>query len=462
MNPTNDFPLFNNFKLREYQKPIYDAIFLEGKRKVIACLPRRAGKDLMGFNLAILQCLLKPCLVMYVLPVFNQARGTVMDALTIDGQRFLDYLPMSHVYKINSHEMKIIFINNSILQLVGGETHKTSIRGRNPFAVILSEYAYFESGEVLDTVSPILAANKGWLLILSTPWGKNHFFQLCEYAKQSEHWLYYARKTSEINHVPLEALEIERARMSPEKFAQEYEISFSSGVEGTYYGRALERIRQKGQINSISWDPGLLVHLAIDIGVNDATSIVFFQSVGNGSIIRIIDCYSNTGLGLDHYAKLIQDKPYRYGKMFAPHDIAVREWGGGAVTRHEKALQLGLNFEILPQTDLMDGIDNVLTHFPKFWIDSHNCKPLIDALENYRKQKNDKKSINADNPFYENRPAHNWASHYADCVRYMCQGLHLTADIRPAEDYDNIRNQALYGKNTKLPKIFQHDPRYDR
>lgn len=446
----------DKFQLRPYQVPIWDAIFVEGKRRVIAVLPRRAGKDLVGFNMAIFQCLLKTCMMMYVLPVFNQARGAIFDAITIDGLRFLDYLPMPFVDKINSHEMKIIFKNGSILQLVGGETHKTSIRGRNPFGVILSEYAYFDSGEVLDTISPILAANKGWLLILSTPWGKNHYYELYKYALGSSFWFVHSKKTSEIHHISDEALEEEKNKMSLEKYAQEYEISFESGVDGTYYGRSLERLRQNGQINAVAWDPGLLVHCAIDIGVSDATTIIFFQTLGDGTIIRIIDCHSNTGLGLDYYAKLIQDKPYRYGMMFAPHDIKVREWGSGAITRYERAQQLGLNFEILEQIPIIDGIENVLAHFPKIWIDATKGKSLIDALENYRRQFDEKKQI------YSPKPLHNWASNYADALRYLCQGLHLTYSSTSGSSYDKIRNEAMYGRKGNLPKIFQYDPRYDR
>jgi hypothetical protein len=178
--------------------------------------------------------------------------------------------------------------------------------------------------------------------------------------------------------------------------------------------------------------------------------------VGDGTIIRIIDCYSNTGLGLDHYAKLIQDKPYRYGKYFAPHDLKVREWGGGAVTRYEKAQQLGLHFEILEQVDVGDSIDNALTHFPKIWIDANKCRSLIDALENYRRVWNDKKQM------YDRNPLKNWACHYADAFRYMCQGLHLTYSSTSGQSYDKIRNEALYGRKGNLQKIFQYDPRYDR
>ena len=177
--------------------------------------------------------------------------------------------------------------------------------------------------------------------------------------------------------------------------------------------------------------------------------------IGEGTVVRIIDCYSNRNLGLDHYAKILQDKPYRYGSYYAPHDLAVREWGGGAVTRYEKARQIGLNFKILEQISVEDSIENVLTHFPKFWIDAEKCRSLINAIENYYKEWDEAKQI------YKNKPVHNWASDYCDALRYMCQSIHKARKGRSGEDFDKARREALMGNRFKQ-QIFNHDPRYDR
>ncbi len=42
--------VLDSFKLRHYQKPIQDAL-QSGKRRIIAILPRRAGKDLACWNI---------------------------------------------------------------------------------------------------------------------------------------------------------------------------------------------------------------------------------------------------------------------------------------------------------------------------------------------------------------------------------------------------------------------------
>lgn len=454
MNPEVDVVL-NRFKLRWYQDKVFDAIEKDHYKRVLYIAPRRAGKDILGWNLAIRQCIRKTCLVFYVLPTFQQARRCIWDAITSDSKKFLDYVPRQLVDNINQSEMKIRFKNESILQCIGGDTYDSSLVGTNPYAVILSEYALMPA-EIFSFIRPILAANGGWCLIVSTPRGKNHLWQLWKIAQELPDWKVFKQTTSEIQHIPDDIIQTERSQMDEGLFLQEYETSFERGIEGSYYGRYLDQLRSRNQICDVPWEPGLQVHTAWDIGVNDATCIIFFQSVDSGAFVRIIDCYSNTNVGLDHYAKYIQDKPYRYGKHFAPHDIKVREWGGGAVTRFEKAHQLGIEFECLEQIGIIDGIENVWTHFNKLWIDRTKCKRLIDALENYRREWDDNKQI------YANKPLHNWASNFADALRYMCQSLHKTKRGMTSEEFERAKAEALYGNKNSLPRFFNDDPRYNR
>lgn len=452
--------VLNKFQLRWYQEDIYDAVMQaiqgpQNPRKFLLVGPRRMGKDILFWNLAIRQCLAKTCLVYYVLPTYGQARKAIWQAIASNGVKFLDYIPTSLIDRTRDDDMQIRFVNGSILQCIGGDSYNTSLVGTNPYALIFSEYSRMTE-KAWEFARPIIAANGGWAAFISTPFGKNHFYYLYQVAQTLKDWKIFFLKTSDINHISAEVLEQERAQMSEGLYLQEFECDFSRGVEGSYYGKALEKLRQNGQITTVPWEPGLLVHVAIDIGVNDATTIIFFQVAGHGTVIRIIDCYSNTNLGLDHYAKYLQDKPYRYGKYFAPHDLKVREWGGGAITRYEKARQLGIDFVILPQTDLMDGIENVWTHFPKLWIDENKCRSLVNALENYRREWDEERGI------YKSHPVKSWACHYADALRYLCMALPKTEPGRPKEDYDRARAQALYGgKNSNLPRFFRDDIPYN-
>lgn len=409
------------------------------------------GKDLTLLNCAIDQCLQKTCLVMYAGVNYGAVRKTLWDAIDSDGKKFLEYIPPRLIEKVNQSEMKITFVNGSILQFVGADSHHSSFRGTNPFGIVLSEYAYYDDPTVLDTVMPIVTANSGWVCLASTPQGKNSFYTIYKMAQELPDWWTYLRTVHETKHIPPEALEAERKRMSPELFAQEYECSFERGISGAIFGTALNSLRKEGHITSVTWEPGLLVHTAWDIGLStgNETTIIFFQVVGDGTVIRIFDCYSSSQLGLDAYAAIIQSKPYRYGVHLGPHDLAVREWGAGAITRYEKARNLDIEFTVLPQVLLSDQVENALTHFPKVWIDSVKCKSLIDALENYYREWDEQRQV------YKRNPVHNWASNYSSAFMAIFIGLHHTTAGKSGAEYDRIRNEALYGKHNNLPRVFQ-------
>ncbi len=444
--------VLDRFSPRWYQNEIWDAIENKGYRKLLAILPRRAGKDITAWNLAIRQCIKKICMVYYCLPTYSQGRKCIFDAIAIDGTTFLDYIPKSLIQSINQQEMKIRFRNGSILQVIGAETYDTSLVGTNPYAIILSEAALMDLENVYSYARPILAANKGWILILSTPRGKNALFRLFKTASSLPDWHVIKRGISETQHIDAEILADEKMQMSTELYEQEYNVSFERGVQGSYYSLALDNARNQNRIGYVPYDPTYgPVHVAIDIGVNDATSLVYFQCSGGTDTIRIIDCYSRTDVGLDHFVEHLQRKEYVYGKYFAPPDLMVREWGGGAITRYEKARQLGINFTVLESIPLMDGIDNVLVHFPKFFIDETKCKSLINALENYKREWDEIHQV------YKQRPVHSWASHYADAIRYMCMSLHKTKRGMSSEEFDRKKAESLYGNQQNLPRFFRSD-----
>ena len=302
--------ILDSVKLRDYQEEILYAVEELGYRKIFLCLARRGGKDYLAWWIAIRYAIKNVCLVTYALPTFGQAKKCIFEAIDSDGRSFLSLIPKELIARINVSEQKIVLTNGSIISCVGTENHDTSIRGSNPKLVVLSEYAYMDS-DVLDTVRPILANNGGTLIVVSTPFSKNHFFDLMCMAKQMPDWYVVYKNVYETKHISDEVLAEERAQMTKEKFAQEYECSFESG-EGFYYTRQLETIRQKGQITNVEWDPSLLVYVAIDIGVKDATTMVFYSVLPGAIQIRILDCYSNTGQGVEHYIAKIQEKQMKW------------------------------------------------------------------------------------------------------------------------------------------------------
>jgi hypothetical protein len=231
-----------------------------------------------------------------------------------------------------------------------------------------------------------------------------------------------------------------------------HNCSFDQGVEGAYYGKYIDQMRVKGQIGIVPYESAFKVNTSWDIG-NDSTSIIFFQVVGQ--IVRIIDAYENSGQGLEHYVKILEQKPYVYGKHIGPHDLRVKEWASSrGMTRIDKAKQLGINFIIAPNLSVEDGIESVRSAFSKIWIDEKNCAGLIKALENYRKEYDSKRKV------YKEVPLHNWASHYCDSMRYLCISLPKTRDGLTPEELDKRYQEAMLGPAANMPSFFRNDKLY--
>lgn len=180
-------------------------------------------------------------------------------------------------------------------------------------------------------------------------------------------------------------------------------------VKGAYYSKPIEQARREGRITSVPYDKYLDVHTWWDLGIGDSTAILFFQVYGMEW--RLIDSFEASGEGLAYYREVLDDKGYRYGRHFAPHDIEVKELGTGK-SRLETAKELGIKFEVAPKLSIDDGIQAVRMRFGTLWIDQNKNEAFLEALEQYRKEFDEKRNC------FKNKPFHDWTSHYADALRY--------------------------------------------
>lgn len=413
-------------------------------------MPRRSGKDITALNFVIRQMWEIPGVYYYIFPTYSQAKKVIWDSITNEGNKIIDYFPEELIIQKNSQEMKIRMQSKSgsesLFQLIGSDNYDT-LMGTNPKGCIFSEYA-LQDPMAYQYIRPILTANGGWALFISTPRGKNHLWQLKEIAENSPDWFYIKLTLEDTNHIPLEEIDRERREgmMSEDLIQQEYYTSFEMGVEGSYYSKYIDLSRRNSRIGVVPWENGFKVHTAWDIGVHDSTSIIFFQVIGQ--TVRIIDCYENSKEGLEHYADIIKNKPYLYGTHIAPHDIRVKEWGSG-ITRFEKARQLGIKFTIADQYEVPDGIEACRSLFSKLWIDEKKCCPLVKSLENYRQEYDSKRKV------YRSRPLHDWSSHFADAFRYLSVSISKTKDDISKEELEARYQKAVYGKHASLPFIFR-------
>lgn len=441
----------NKFQPRSYQLPICDAFENKHFKKLMIVLPRRAGKDIVCFNLMIRAAIRRVGIYFYLLPNAVQARRVMFDGITSEGQRIIDFIPKELIKSTNIQQMKIVLINESIIQFVGSENYD-SLRGTNPVGCVFSEYAY-QHPQAYPTLRPVLLANDGWAIFISTPFGENHFHSLYQVAKDNpKEWYTCFMTIADTNHISAEEIEreIDSGEISRDMAEQEYYCSFSIGAIGAYYAKYLNNMELNNQIGFTSWEPNYPVHSAWDIGVRDSTAILMFQVIGRQ--VNIIDMYQNSDVGIDHYINVLQAKEYTWGKHIAPHDIQVREFTSGGLTRYEKAAQLGIQFIIAPNISIMDGIESVRTTLPRIFIDNSKCKLLIAALRNYRKQ------YDAATKTYKPQPLHDSNSHICDSLRYLCLTLPKIQNKSDPVALEQRYNEAVYGNADINKSNFFNDP----
>tara|TARA_Y100001938_G_scaffold58330_1_gene81676 strand:- start:1517 stop:2248 length:732 start_codon:yes stop_codon:yes gene_type:complete len=222
-------------------------------------------------------------------------------------------------------------------------------------------------------------------------------------------------KASETDILDPEELEEAKRTMGVDRYDAEFECSFDSAVAGSYYAVEMKLARDEGRITKVPYDPAMSVVTSWDLGIGDSTSI-FFAQFHSGGEIRVIDHYENSGVGLDHYAKVLSDKGYHYEQHILPHDVQVKELGTGR-SRLEVLDDLGVrNIEIAPKLAIEDGIQQVRSMIPRCWFDEEKCERGIEALRQYRRDFDEK------NKTWRGRPLHDWTSHSADSFRYLAIG----------------------------------------
>lgn len=234
-----------------------------------------------------------------------------------------------------------------------------------------------------------------------------------------------------------------------DKMMQEYpshpDEAFFASTEGAYYKTQLLNMRKDKRIRNVPYDENLYVDTYWDLGRNDENVILFVQQVGNE--IRIIDEYSNNHEGLKHYVDVLREKGYTYGSHYLPHDVEVTELSTNT-SRFDFLTSIGLNpIIVVPKLGIEEGIDMTRRIFSRMYIDETKCPRLVKAIENYRKEWDDKHGI------FKSQPLHNEFSHYADALRQLgvsvSPGLTVKTD-KFGEEYEDD-DQNVYRKYGLFP-----------
>lgn len=389
------------YRPRSQFQPFHD----RDKRWAVIVAHRRAGKTVACINdliRAAITCDKPEPRFAYIAPYYAQAKDVAWAYL----KRFTASIPGAVT---NEQELRVDLPGGGRVRLYGADNYER-LRGIYLDGVIVDEFGDVDPRAWSEVIRPALADRKGWAVFIGTPKGRNHFAEIWNQAQDKpDEWYSLILKASQTGIVDPIELADSRSVMSEDQYNQEFECSFDAAVVGSYYGKLIEKAENEGRIGNVAWEPQIPVQTWWDLGIDDSTAIWFVQILGRE--IRLIDYYENSGVGLDHYAKVLKDKDYVYGQHMLPHDVQVHELSTGK-SRFAFLAGLGIRGTVVRKHAVEDGINSVRSILPRCWFDKGKCARGVEALRQYRQEWDDKQKA------FRGRPLHDWSSHAADSFRY--------------------------------------------
>jgi hypothetical protein len=371
---------------------------------------RRAGKTVACVNELIRAALTttrENGRFAYVAPQYSQAKDIAWGYV----KQFTGAIPG---IQYNESELRADFPNGARVRLYGTE-NESRLRGLYLDGVILDEYADIHPRVFDEIIRPLLSDRQGWAVFIGTPMGHNAFYETYQRSLQSDEWYSIMLKASQTGILDPVELEAAKRDMSEDAFEQEFECSFEAAIKGAVFGKEMKMAEEDGRITSVPYDSSSEVWTGWDLGIGDATAIWFVQQVGREP--RIIDFYMARGASIDHYVKVLKDKPYNYARHLLPHDADKTELGSGqSIIEQLKGMGVR-NTRVVKKLSIHERIEIGRRFLRMCYFDRKRCHEGIEALKVYRYEYDALTGVNS------RKPIHNWASHPSDAFTYLAVGF---------------------------------------
>lgn len=232
---------------------------------------------------------------------------------------------------------------------------------------------------------------------------------------------------------------------------------------GSVYGDLIAKLEEERGVLEFQ-HPKDGVFAVFDLGVSDATAIWWFR-INRFGLPDIIDWYEATGRGADHYLEVLDgktpegvDRPrdYKLLKVWLPHDARARTFQTGISTveqfekwsKGSEATSKKNVIDIVPELDVADGITAARWLLGQPMRFHARCAPGLKLLRAYRYQWDERKKV------FSRDPLHNFASHTADCFRYVACAYRASGHFVPKESSAPAAN-ARPTYNITLDELFK-------
>jgi len=213
------------YKPHEKQKEIHNSIINESYKYYILNIGRQFGKTMLGINQMLYWAINhKGCNIAWVTPIYKQSKKVFdeMEKVT----------KSSGLFEYNRSDLTISGFNSQI-QFFSGE-RPDNIRGNTFDYLIVDEMAFTRPELWSEVLSATVLVKGKKVIFISTPKGKNHFYQLSLQPNYDNRYKYFHYSSYDNPMIDAEDLE-ERKRSLPKHiFEQEYLAKFIDNASGLF------------------------------------------------------------------------------------------------------------------------------------------------------------------------------------------------------------------------------------
>jgi phage terminase large subunit len=389
----------------ELQYSLHDLqyrIYLDKTRFIVLAAGRRFGKTVLSIVKIIdVASSIPNARVWYIAPTYRQAE-------TIAWKMLIQLIPKELIAKKNEVKLEIILRNGSEIALKGAE-NEDGLVGSGLHYVILDEYALFKPHVWEQIVRPMLSDTQGGAMFISTPRGKNQFWELWMRGERGEsNYASYRCKTEDNPFIPRSEVKDAKDQLNERYFRQEYEASFED-----YTGLVYPEFNQKKHVI----DPIVLPDYCNKVGALDpamtGTTACLFASIDEDGTLYITSEYYEKNKRVGEVSDAIKGKAeVIYGDPAGQHKAISRN--GTLYSIFDEYKENGIVL-IPAQNNVSFGINKVAEMFKAGKIKIFkNCVNLIHELERYHwsEEKETSSGVLEPKPYKA-------LDHATDCLRYI-------------------------------------------
>jgi len=219
--------IYQGFTPHPKQRDMVQQIISSAAKHHVACVGRQFGKSLMAINLSLYWMINDgPCKVLWVSPVYSQCQKVQKELMQAIGG--------SGIVKQCNYSDNFIKLKNGSEILFRSAEKYDNIRGLTVDYGVLDEAAFMKQDAWKEAIRPVFMVRGKKVLFISTPKGKNWFYDLFQLAKSQDYDNYvgYTGSSYDTPYIAIEEIEDAKRTLPEAVFQQEYLAKFiDSGGE---------------------------------------------------------------------------------------------------------------------------------------------------------------------------------------------------------------------------------------